>query len=344
METIYTEQHKMRDSKTEFFGGELIAPHEKPSRAETVLDRVKHRQLGPISAPEDFGLSPIHAIHDAKFVSFLQTAWDEWTAAGFKGEAMPTALPVRRMAQTCPNFIEGKMGFYANSAETSLTKGTWQAAYASAQVALTGASRLQEGASSVFSLCRPPGHHAFADSYGGFCFLNNAAIAAQSMLDNGAARVAILDVDFHHGNGTQDIFYHRDDVLFVSLHGDPMETFPYFLGHADEIGSGVGEGYNLNVPMPAGTHFETWREALRIGLEKVRNFGPDALILSLGVDTFEDDPISFFKLRSDDFLTMGEDIAKMGLSTQFVMEGGYDVGEIGINAVNVLEGFKQVIR
>ncbi|MBO9479338.1 histone deacetylase family protein [Shimia sp. R11_0] len=342
METIFSEQHRLRDANTEFFGGELIAPHEKPSRAEYVLDRVKNRRLGKISAPQDFGLAPIHAIHDAGFVRFLQTIWEEWTAEGFKGEAMPTALPVRRMAQTCPNFVEGKLGFYANSVETSLTQGTWQAAYASAQVALTGASRLQTGSSAVFSLCRPPGHHAFSDSYGGFCFLNNAAIAAQSMLDNGAKRVAILDVDFHHGNGTQDIFYDRNDVLFVSLHGDPMETFPYFLGHADETGIGVGEDYNLNIPMPAGTPFEIWREALQIGLEKVRNFGAEALIISLGVDTFENDPISFFKLMSDDFLTMGEDIAKMGMPTQFVMEGGYDVEEIGVNAVNVLEGFEQI--
>ncbi len=340
METIYTEKHKLRDAKTELFGGELVAPHERPSRAEYVLERVKGQNLGQISAPEDFGFDPIHAIHDKDFVTFLQSAWDEWEAEGFKGEAIPTSLPARRMAQKCPNFIEGKLGYYANAIETSISKGTWEAAYASAQVALTGAARMQAGAKSVFSLCRPPGHHAGSDLFGGFCFLNNAAIAAQSMLNNGAKRVAIVDVDFHHGNGTQDIFYDRDDVLLVSLHGDPMDTFPYFLGHADETGTGKGEGYNLNMPMPAGTSFETWRAALATGLNKVRDFGADALIISLGVDTFENDPISFFKLKSDDFSTYGQDIAKLGLPTHFVMEGGYDVEEIGINTVNVLTGFE----
>lgn len=273
-------------------------------------------------------------------MNFLQTAWDEWKAAGFKGEAITTTWPARRMADKCPTFIEGKLGYYASAAETSISPGTWEAAYASAQVALTGAKRVLDGAHSVFALCRPPGHHATYDMFGGFCFLNNAAIAAQSMLDNGAKRVAIVDVDFHHGNGTQDIFYNRDDVLFVSLHGDPLETFPYFLGHADEKGAGTGEGFNFNYPMPPKTQFSVWRETLKNGLNKVRKFGADALVVSLGVDTFENDPISFFKLKSNDFITFGEDIANLGLPTLFVMEGGYDVDEIGVNVVNVLGGFE----
>nr|WP_085806600.1 histone deacetylase family protein [Roseovarius albus] len=340
METIYTEKHKLRDAKTELFGGELVAPHERPSRAEYILGRVQSEKLGAVSAPQDFGFDPIHANHNNDFVSFLQTAYRDWKAEGFKGEAIPTALPARRMAQKCPTFIEGKLGYYANAIETSISDGTWEAAYASAQVALTGAKRIQDGANSVFSLCRPPGHHATYDMFGGFCFLNNAAIAAQSFLDNGAKRVAIVDVDFHHGNGTQDIFYDRDDVLFVSLHGDPMDTFPYFLGHADETGKGAGAGLNINYPMPPKTPFSTWRDALTEGLNKVRDFKPDALVISLGVDTFENDPISFFKLKSKDFIAYGADIAQLGLPTQFVMEGGYDVEEIGVNTVNVLQGFE----
>ena len=295
--------------------------------------------LGPIVPPNEYGLDPILRVHDADFVEFLRDAWRLWEAEGFKGEAMPTCWPARRMSDKRPTFIEGLLGYYALASETSLTDGTWPAAYASAQVAITGAHEIIAG-NSTFALCRPPGHHAAYDMYGGYCFLNNAAIAAQTLRDNGMDRVAIVDVDFHHGNGTQDIFYTRDDVLFASLHGDPMDAFPHFLGHADEMGSDKGVGFTKNYPMPPGTTFETWRAALMDALAKVTAFNPDALVVSLGVDTFETDPISFFKLKSPDFITYGADIAALGLPTLFVMEGGYDIAEIGLNTVNVLSGFE----
>jgi acetoin utilization deacetylase AcuC-like enzyme len=177
------------------------------------------------------------------------------------------------------------------------------------------------------------------DLYGGYCFLNNAAIAAQELLDAGASRVALLDVDFHHGNGTQDIFYSRDDVLFLSLHGDPVHAFPHFLGYADETGSGAGEGYTSNYPMPPGTAYDVWSEALAEALQRIARYAPDALVVSLGVDTFERDPISFFKLTSADFTRYGRAIGRCALPTLFVMEGGYAVDEIGINTRNVLSGF-----
>lgn len=341
METIYTDKHHLRDPKTELFGGELVSPFECPARAEHILARIKSEQLGPVSAPDDFGLGSIQAIHDAEYVAFLQSVWDEWTAAGFKGEALPTSWPVRRSSTRCPSFIDGKLGYFAMAGETAISNGTWEAAYASAQTALTGAARLHNGASSAFSLCRPPGHHAAFDMYGGYCFLNNAAISAQACLDHGATRVAILDVDFHHGNGTQDIFYERDDVLFASLHGEPDDSFPYYWGYAHETGQGRGEGFNLNLPLSKGTSFETWHAALGVALTRIREYQPDALIVSLGVDTFEADPISYFKLSSDDFKRYGADIACLGVPTLFVMEGGYAVAEIGVNTVNVLAGFAE---
>jgi acetoin utilization deacetylase AcuC-like enzyme len=176
--------------------------------------------------------------------------------------------------------------------------------------------------------------------YGGYCFLNNAAIAAQAFLDGGAHRVAILDVDFHHGNGTQEIFYSRQDVLFLSLHGDPLDAFPFFLGGADETGAGAGEGYNVNYPLPDGTAFDQWSAALEDACRRIGRYRPDALVVSLGVDTFKDDPISTFKLESEDFRRYGARIAGMGLPTLFVMEGGYAVAAIGVNTVNVLTGFE----
>ncbi len=341
MKIIYSDKHKLRDAKTELFGGQLVQPFERPSRMEYILARIDATDAGEILAEKDFGMDAILKVHDPDYVAFLQTAWDEWVAEGFKGEAMPTAWPARRMNDRLPNHVEGKLGYFSLSCETSLTKGTWQAAYASAQVALTGADMISSGENCAFALCRPPGHHAAIDMYGGYCFLNNAAIAAQHMLDKGANRVAIVDVDFHHGNGTQDIFYKRDDVLFASLHGDPLDAFPHFLGYASETGKGAGAGYTYNYPMKPGTGFSEWRARLRDALEKIIDYAPDALIISLGVDTFENDPISFFKLKSDDFTTYGADIAALDLPTLFVMEGGYDIGEIGVNTINTLQGFEK---
>ena len=339
MKIIYSDKHKLRDADTELYGGQLVKPFERPSRMEYILARNDKVDAGPIIEPDDFGMEPILRVHDKGYVSLLQTAWQEWIAEGYEGEAMATTWPARRMVQKIPTHIEGKLGYYSMANETALTEGTWEAAYASAQVALTGADILHKGERAAFALCRPPGHHAAIDMYGGYCFLNNAAIAAQHLLDQGMKKVAIVDVDFHHGNGTQDIFYTRSDVLFASLHGDPADAFPHFLGYSDETGTGDGEGYNHNYPMKPNTGFAEWRTALTDAFGKVQDYQPEALIISLGVDTFENDPISFFKLKSDDFTTYGADIAKLNLPTLFVMEGGYDIDEIGINTINVLQGF-----
>ncbi|CZF85841.1 MULTISPECIES: histone deacetylase family protein [Grimontia] len=340
MESIFSEKHILRNAKTELSGGLLVEPYERPSRAEYIVNRIRDTQLGNVISPGDYGMSPIRAIHSADFVEFLQTAWVRWKEAGFEGEAIPSVWPAGQLQTVRPRFIEGQLGYYALAGETSLSEGTWEAAYESAQVALSGIDKLLSNESrGIFSLCRPPGHHATANRYGGYCFLNNVAIAAQYCRDNGSQRVAILDIDFHHGNGTQEIFYDRDDVLFVSLHGDPLDTFPFFWGHEKEQGRGSGTGYTVNYPMPPGTGFASWRESLAKALEKIAAFNADVLLVSLGVDTFENDPISFFKLKSDDYLVVGRDIAELGIKTQFVMEGGYDVEEIGINVVNVLAGF-----
>jgi acetoin utilization deacetylase AcuC-like enzyme len=339
MITVYTTDHLLRHPRTELSGGELVTPHESPERAQFVLDRVREQRLGEVIAPARFGATPLLRVHDALYLEFLERAWSDWMAEGNRGEAIPDCWPARRMTQKRPNSITGKLGYYAMAGETSISAGTWEAACAAADTALTGAAQLKSGTQAAFALCRPPGHHAAYDLFGGYCFLNNAAIAAQFLRDGGAQRVAILDVDFHHGNGTQDIFYDRADVLFVSLHAHPADAFPYFSGYEDEIGSGAGVGFNYNLPMPAGTEFNVWQDALRIALERIVEFRADALIVSLGVDTFIEDPISSFRLRSEDFLTYGRMIGGCSLPTLFVLEGGYAVREIGVNVVNVLMGF-----
>lgn len=341
MLTVFSDKHALHDSKTELYGGELVPPFECPVRAEHILDRVKEVSLGDVIPPEHFDIDAITRIHDAEFIHFLENCWDQWVAAGYHGEAIATCWPARGMHQNrVPSHIDGKLGYYAMAAETAISSGTWEAARASVDVALTAQAAIRDGAGAAFALCRPPGHHATDTMFGGYCFINNAAVATQAFIDQGASRVALLDVDFHHGNGSQAIFYDRSDVMFLSLHGDPRDAFPHFLGFADEPGQGAGQGFNHNYPMGPGTKFDTWGAALEDACQKIRHYGPDALVISLGVDTFEHDPISFFKLTSDDFKRYGATISNLGLPTLFVMEGGYAVEEIGINAVNVLQGYE----
>ena len=339
MKIVFSEDHRQHFPQGELCGGEFVTPFERPSRMEYILRELKKRKMNDIVAPAAFDMRPVRKIHDKGFLTFLETAWEEWTKAGYRGEILPTGFPNRSLRQKCPRSIDGKAGYYAHSLETCITAGTWQAVKSSAAVALTAQAIVSAGAASAFALCRPPGHHAHDDLYGGYCFLNNAAIAAQAFRDSGAQRIAILDVDFHHGNGTQDIFYTRKDVLFCSLHGAPEDAYPYFLGYKDETGEGEGEGYNFNFPMPPGTGYDVWGAALEAACRKIKAFKPDALVVSLGVDTYKDDPISFFRLDSPDFKTYGRRIAKLKLPALFVMEGGYAIEAIGVNAVNVLEGF-----
>ena len=231
------------------------------------------------------------------------------------------------------------MGYYCFDPGTPIVEGTWEAAFAAARCALTAAAWVAEGARSAYALCRPPGHHAGRSSYGGYCFLNNAALAAQHLRDAGLGRVAVLDVDAHHGNGTQDIFSERADVLFVSIHGTPDTEYPYFLGYADERGAGEGEGFTRNFPLPRTAAWTDYRPTLDAAADVVAAFAADALVVSLGVDTFDGDPISPLALGREHFPLIGQRLAALGLPTVIVQEGGYAVEDLGANVVGVLTAF-----
>jgi len=341
MKTIYSDAHRLQDGQSELINGKLQRSFECPERADLILARVRDVGLGEVIDPDDFGLAPLRRIHDERFLRFLETAWELWVAEHGAYDALPISWPTRGMRHLEPESIDGKMSYFSFDAGTPITAGTWTAARAAANVALTGARLIADGAPAAFALCRPPGHHAAGDFYGGYCFLNNAAIAAQALRDSGAARIAILDIDYHHGNGTQAIFYDRADVFFVSLHGHPKQEYPYFLGYEDETGTAAGEGYNLNLPLPWGTDFAAWSAALEQACRRIAAFAPDAVVVSLGVDTFERDPISRFRLKSEEYPRIGARVAALGVPTLFVMEGGYAVAEIGVNAVNVLTGFAE---
>lgn len=340
MLTVYSTAHRLHHA-TELKDGVLKPCFEMPSRADTIRARVQAVGLGDVIAPRAFDPSRYARVHSERYVRFLEQAWGEWRELGREHDALPLIWPVRDLRSDIePAHIDGKLGFYAMDAGVAITAGTWEAVRTSADLALTGMAVLEAGERSAFALCRPPGHHAAAEYMGGYCYLNNAAIAAQAGLDGGARRVAVLDVDFHHGNGTQSIFYARDDVLFVSLHGDPKQSYPYFLGHRDETGAGVGLGFNHNYPLAHGTDWNGYGAALADACRRVAAHAPDVLVVSLGVDTFKGDPISHFRLESEDFLRIGATIAGIGCPTLFVMEGGYMVDDIGVNAVNVLCGFE----
>lgn len=343
MKTLHTELHRRHHGRAELIDGQLKPCFEKPERVDMILDRVRAVALGPVLAPAEFGPAPIGRVHTAGYLRFLETAWSEWSALGRTHDALPLVWPVRDLrGDREPAHIDGRMGYYAMDASVPITAGTWTAARGAVDVALTGASLLRAGERAAFALCRPPGHHAAAGYMGGYCYLNNAAIAARWLRDQGAARVAVVDVDYHHGNGTQSIFWRDPSVLFTSIHGDPREEYPYFAGFADETGEGDGAGFTFNVPLPRGTDWSGYGPALEAVCQRVAAFAPDAIVVSLGVDTFAQDPISAFRLAGDDYLRTGEAIGRLGRPTLFVMEGGYAVAEIGVNAVAVLQGFESV--
>lgn len=341
MRTFFSEDHRLHFPQAELSGGQFVTPYERPSRVERVLERLRERRVGEIADPGPADMGPARRLLDPGFLGFLETAFDEWKAAGLGGEVIAAGMPTRRQRHDrVPRAIDGKAEYYCHASETAITGGTWRAARASMACAQAAQREVAGGARAAFALCRPPGHHATVDQYGGYCFLNNAAVAAEMFRAGGARRVAVLDIDFHAGNGTQDIFWRRGDVLYASVHGDPLDAYPYFAGHADEAGEGEGEGATINLPLPPGTAYGPWAEALDHLIARIRAFGAEALVVSLGVDAYKDDPISFFRLDGPDFLDAGRRIGRLGLPTVLCMEGGYAIEQVGINTVNVLEGFE----
>jgi len=343
MKTFYNYLHAQHQGKVEMFRGALVPCFEVPARADHVLAELQLRKQGQVLPPQAFPDSAITAIHSPRYLNFLATAWDQWLAldpANADKDILPSVWPTRTFRTDIePDNFAAKVGLYSFDAGSPFTAGTWVAARAGADCALSAAQQVLHGDRAAFALSRPPGHHAGMDFFGGYCFLNNAALAAQHLRASGMKKVAVLDVDYHHGNGTQAIFYDRPDVFFASIHGDPRTEYPFYLGHADEKGAGAGLGANLNLPLPRGSDFATWSHALETALSAIEKFGAEALVVSLGMDTFEGDPISGFTLKSDDYLRMGERLAQTGLPTVLVFEGGYAVEAVGLNAVSVLQAF-----
>lgn len=356
MLTVYTEDHLFHEPRGEFHRGRLLPPFENASRAEIIVQAVRRAGWPVVTPDEDFGDRPLLAVHSAEYLGFLRTVHEEWRRhfreLDREGDrifhltdAMPHVWPGRGLGQVPPDSLFGRLGYYSFDA-TAITAGTWRAAAAAANVALMGRKLLQAGdQEAVFALTRPPGHHAARDVFGGYCYLNNAAIAARAFRDGGAPSVAVLDVDYHHGNGTQAIFDGTPGVAFASIHADPRQAYPYFLGHASEEGRVGGVRHVYNHPLPEDTGWADYHAALDTALQQLAGHAPQFLVASLGVDTFKDDPISRFRLESEHFVEMGRAIGstarRHGMRTLFVMEGGYANASLGANVVNVLSGYEQ---
>ena len=314
---------------------------EVPARALALLEGCASLGLKPVVPPPN--VAAVAAVHDPAYLRFLQdgpAAWESQPGAG--AEMVPNIHPSPEMlaqgAKRGPGVV-GQLGWFTADTSCPISAQTWPAAIAAAACAAAAADEALAGR-TAYALARPPGHHAYAARAGGHCYLNNAAIAAQRLRDGGAERVAVLDVDSHHGNGTQGIFWDRGDVLFVSVHGDPSGYYPWYVGHAGERGAGAGEGCNLNLPLAQGTGDDGWLAAVSAGLDAIQRFRADALVLSLGFDASVDEPLSFLRVTADGFARAAEMTAASRLPTAIVQEGGYNTDVIGGLLARVLGAFQ----
>lgn len=338
MKAFYADEQKRHDPKAFLSSGAPQPNPEQPERVERLLAGARAAGCD-IRRPSNHGLGPIAAVHTPEYVDFLQHIYVRWRRIeGASEEVIPNIHPLARDG-AYPASAVGQAGYHMADTACPISAETWDSACWSAWSAVEAADAVLGGERSAYALCRPPGHHAFADVAGGFCFLNNSAIAAQRLRGQ-ASRVAILDVDLHHGNGTQGIFYSRPDVLTVSIHADPVRFYPFFWGHADERGEGPGLGYNLNLPLPRKSGDERFLEALETGLRRIRAFAPEALVVALGLDPFEGDPFGGLSMTTPGFARIGAAIAALRLPTVIVQEGGYLCDALGDNLTSFLGGYE----
>ena len=344
MKVVYTAAHLLHDPHVEFETSVTHSPWEHIGRAEAIRETLQADARFEFLSPTEWGTAPIEGVHNPGLVKFLGEGWRLYAEEhpGVR-EVVPdvfyrSALRDKMSAGREPQSINGRVGYWCFETTTPLTEGTYEAARGAVNTALTTTRLVLDGENSAYGLCRPPGHHATTDLYGGYCFFNNAAVAAHYVASTTGSKVTVLDVDYHHGNGTQQIFYDRDDVQYVSLHGDPARAYPYSVGFADETGSGRGLGYNKNYPMPLRADDDLFVSALSTACEQIAAFGPAVLIVSLGLDTYITDPISDLAVTTPGMHRCGEVVRQLGLPTVVLQEGGYDVAALGANVHAWLSG------
>ena len=344
MRVVSSDRHRGHAPLAEIESSGFQAPFEHPGRADAIRLALAADPAFMIVEPDRWGVEAVQAVHDAGLVAFLERAWSAYQERHpGTHDVVPDFFALPGLLDGIGGFRDGptidhELGRWCFETTTPITEGTYDAARSAVDVALTASSVVLGGEGAAYGLCRPPGHHAPTGLYGGYCFFNNAAIVAHHVASTTGSRVTVLDVDFHHGNGTQQIFYRRDDVQYVSLHGDPARSYPYISGFADETGAGRGAGSTINLPLPAGTDDDAYLVSLSRACDAIASFGPSLLVVSLGVDTYRNDPISDLAVTTEGFTRQGELVAQLALPTVVLQEGGYDVGAIGANVRNFLLG------
>ena len=343
MLSVYSGVHALHDADHEVQIGSQLPVFERPSRAEEIRRALLADGGFDFRDPTEHGPRPIAAVHDPGLLSYLETVWSEWRKHSEVPEVWPDTIlhPALREGMGPspePNGAVARLGYWCFETMTPLTPGTYRAARAAVDVALTTVDLVLGGERMAYGLCRPPGHHAARAAFGGYCYFNNAAVAAEYVAASTGEPVAIIDVDYHHGNGTQQIFYRRNDVFYASLHGDPNHAYPYFAGYAEEDGAGEGRGTNLNLPLRAGCEAPEYCEALERALEAIESFGGSVVIVSLGLDTFGADPIADFALTTADLHEMGRAVRRLNKRLVILQEGGYNLNHLGANARQWLRG------
>ena len=340
MITVFDDAQRLHDPPGYVVSGKVQPSPERPERIDVLLGAV--RALGgPVVKPPAIGEADLLAVHDRRYLAFLESVWTRWSR---QPDASPYPSPnVHALGRPglppagYPKSVVGQCGYHLGDGSCAIAKDTWTSALASAATAAYGAKLSSEGEHLVYALCRPPGHHAAADVAAGFCYLNNAAIAADTLTRAGR-RTAVLDIDVHHGNGTEAIFYDRADVLTVSIHADPSRFYPFFWGYAEERGRGEGEGFNLNLPLPRGTEIGGYLDALARALERIAESAPDVLVLAAGLDIAADDPFRGFAIATPGFRSIGERIAGLRVLVLVIQEGGYPSPSLGANLRSLFEG------
>ncbi len=313
---------------------------DEAQRGVAIFDAVQAAGLGDVTPPGDFGSEPIEVIHEYGMLNLLQDGYERTLTETGHVTAMPNTFTIGGRPLHKTRAIQGQLGYYCFDRAAPLLADPWDAAYWSVQTAVSAAALIAAGAEKIaYALCRPPGHHAGPHSFGGRCYLNNAAIAANWLVQQGH-RVAILDVDYHHGNGTQAVFYGRSDVLVCSIHVDPFYDYPYYWGYADEFGVGNGLNYNFNFPLPRGAQETAYLDALDAALIKIRLYVPDILVLSLGTNIVMGDPGGSFRLEQNSLKRIGQQISKIGLPLVVVQEGGFQLEALGQQVVTFFDGLQ----
>lgn len=342
MITVFDDIQRLHNPPSFIVAGKPKPIPERPERIDMLLDGVR-RAGSTIVAPQAIGNETLSLVHDARYLAFMDTLWERWQHVPDAADyPLPNIHALGRASLapvSYPESVVGQVGYHLGDGSCPIMDKTWQAAKASAATAAHAASLMLKGERLAYALCRPPGHHAASDVAAGFCYINNSALAAE-ILTRAGRRVAILDIDVHHGNGTEAIFYDRADILTISLHADTKRFYPFFWGYAEETGRGEGEGYNLNLPLPRGTKIDDYRSTLAGALRRIVDFRPTLLVIAAGLDISIDDPFQGFAITTADFATIGHDISALKLPMLVVQEGGYPSASLGTNLASLLEGLR----